>query len=349
MNTQKSLILVIDENNLSTVESNQSGSFEELKIWERTHIQEWIRKSPEILGEELLILSIEFDRFVQSNDRLDILACDKKGNLVVIELKRDHTAGYADLQSIRYAAMISTLTVKSVLPYYVSYHNKSNPDNPIDTMKAEEQINDFIDGEFEDFSTRTRIILCSENFSTELTTTVIWLRTQFGVDLSCVRIKPHKVGEKIIIVPSLIIPIPEAKQYQTEIQQKEETIQTEKNSRTKRPTSVRMLLEQGLLKTGDIISVLKDKMPSYLHEYYESQPPEFYQAEITGKSGKANNLKWLHDYQEYSISNLSTRIFTDIHPEHQQPGPLAGPDYWTNGNGMTLYEWANEVWAATQQ
>ncbi len=344
MNSNKSLILVINENDLTAVESNRSESFEQLKIWERTHIQEWIRKSPEILGEELLILSIEFDRFVQSNDRLDILACDKKGNLVVIELKRDHTAGYADLQSIRYAAMISTLTVKSVLPYYVSYHNKSNPDNPIDTMKAEEQINDFIDGEFEDFSTRTRIILCSENFSTELTTTVIWLRTQFGVDLSCVRIKPHKVGEKIIIVPSLIIPIPEAKQYQTEIQQKEETIQTEKNNRTKRPTSVRMLLEKGYLKSGDIVTLIKDKLPLILQEEFDKMPNKFYKAEITGKSGKANNLKWLYDNNEYSISNLTHHIFSELHPEHQPPSALAGPDYWTYNNGITLYEWANNVW-----
>ena len=34
------------------------------------------------------------------------------GNLVVVELKRDTFAGYADLQSIRYAAMVSTMTIE---------------------------------------------------------------------------------------------------------------------------------------------------------------------------------------------------------------------------------------------
>ena len=49
-------------------------SFINLNIWERQHIQEWIRESPQILGEELLVVSIEFDRFKNSDNRLDILA-----------------------------------------------------------------------------------------------------------------------------------------------------------------------------------------------------------------------------------------------------------------------------------
>jgi RecB family endonuclease NucS len=71
------------------------ASFTELNIWERRHIEEWIRRDPEVLGEDLLILTIEFDRFVQCADRLDILALDRIGNLVVVELKRDTFAGYA--------------------------------------------------------------------------------------------------------------------------------------------------------------------------------------------------------------------------------------------------------------
>lgn len=69
------------------------ASFAGLSIWERRHIEEWIRVSPEILGEDLLVLTIEFDRFVSSSDRLDILALDRRGNLVVVELKRDSAAG----------------------------------------------------------------------------------------------------------------------------------------------------------------------------------------------------------------------------------------------------------------
>jgi hypothetical protein len=39
-------------------------------VWERRHVQEWVRKHPEILGEDLLVVSMEFDRFEGSRDRL---------------------------------------------------------------------------------------------------------------------------------------------------------------------------------------------------------------------------------------------------------------------------------------
>ena len=338
---QKSLILVVDENNLTQVESNESGSFEELKICERSHIQEWIRKSPEVLDEELLVLSIEFDRFVQFNDRLEIFAMDKVGNLVVVEQKGDNMAGFADLQSLRYASMISTLTLKSVLPYYLDYNNKSYSENPIDITKAEELINDFVEGEFDDFTLKPRIILCSENFSTEHTTTVLWLRNPYGVEISCVRIKPHKVGNKIIIVPTLIIPIPEAKQYQIDIQQKEEIIHSEKTQRSRRPTSIRMLLEKNLIKVGDILQLCKDKLPSHLQPYYDGKQTEYYQVRVTGKSGKANNVEWLLDDKEYSISNVSHHVFVNLHPDKQHPGALSAADYWMAENGKTLYKCAS--------
>jgi len=117
------MILVVN-NELTTFEKVSPASFVELNIWERKHIQEWIRQAPEILGEELLVVSIEFDRFKNSDDRLDVLAIDRQGNLVVIELKRDSFASYADLQAIRYAAMVSSMTIEKLLPYYIAYQKK---------------------------------------------------------------------------------------------------------------------------------------------------------------------------------------------------------------------------------
>jgi hypothetical protein len=38
-------------------------TFKEQKLKERQHLQEWIAKSPEVLGEPLLIIQKEFDGF----------------------------------------------------------------------------------------------------------------------------------------------------------------------------------------------------------------------------------------------------------------------------------------------
>jgi RecB family endonuclease NucS len=44
-----------------------------------------LAKTPEALGEELLIIQKEFDGFDNTCERLDLLAIDKDGNLVIIE------------------------------------------------------------------------------------------------------------------------------------------------------------------------------------------------------------------------------------------------------------------------
>ena len=214
------MIFVISDN-LGEIEKVESGSFVDLNVWERTHIQEWVRRHPEILGEDLLIVSMEFDRFQGSRDRLDLLAVDRMGNLVVVELKRNSHADYADLQSVRYAAMISTMTIEQLLPYYADYHKRSTGER-VSNEELRTKIAEFVEiEEFEELSSQPRIILCSEDFSQEISTTVLWLRG-FDLDIACVRLTPHRLEDKIVLVPEKIIPLQETEQYVIGIQEKEE-------------------------------------------------------------------------------------------------------------------------------
>ena len=64
-------------------------SFSELGFTERAHLQEWLANQPDALGEELLIIQKEFDGFDDTKERLDLLAIDKSGALVIIENKLD--------------------------------------------------------------------------------------------------------------------------------------------------------------------------------------------------------------------------------------------------------------------
>ncbi|MBW1929881.1 MAG: MmcB family DNA repair protein [Deltaproteobacteria bacterium] len=64
-------------------------SFSALNLKERFDIQEWIEGTPEFLGEDLLIIGKEL--VLPSGRRLDLLAIDQQGALVVIELKRDES------------------------------------------------------------------------------------------------------------------------------------------------------------------------------------------------------------------------------------------------------------------
>jgi hypothetical protein len=328
------MILAV-KNGLNTFEKIESTTFNDLNIWERQHIQEWIRQAPEILGEQLLVVSIEFDRFVNSHDRLDVLAIDRQGNLVVIELKRDAYAGYADLQAIRYAAMVSSMTIDNLLPYYIAYQKKylkvENPSKENSRTDIEEFVNQ---DSFEELSSKPRIILCSENFSQEITTTVLWLN-QSGLDISCVRITPHRIGEQVVIVPNKIIPIQEAKQYLIDIQKKEE--QQEKKTGYRQRT-MRILIENKLLKEGDKI-YLKNGLPKFMK--FEKDNPK-YSATITGKLGQSNSIKWDFDNSEYAISALTWILFKENHPEKKDPGGVNGNWHWVNEKGKNLWQIAED-------
>src|SRR6266849_5041668 len=81
-------------------------------ILERRHLQAAIKRNVEIVAPGCLVISEEFSEWLDSQRRVDLLAIDKNANLVVIELKRTETGEHLELQAIRYAAMVSTLTFK---------------------------------------------------------------------------------------------------------------------------------------------------------------------------------------------------------------------------------------------
>lgn len=330
------MILSVDKS-LKSFEKIDENSFVRLKIWERKHIQEWVRNAPELLGEELLVLSIEFDRFDQSKDRLDVLALDRAGNIVVIELKRDPFAGYADLQAIRYAAMVSSMTIEKVLPYYMDYQRKYlGMASPVKD-ESEAAINEFVSSEdFQELSNTPRIILCSEDFSPEITTTVLWLNEN-GLDISCIKITPHDMGDRIVVVPSMIIPLKEAAQYLIDIRKKEDKGRSRKPYR---PRSMRLLIENQLLVPGQRI-YLKNGLPGYIQ--YQDGDDRFI-AEITGKLGQSDAIKWLHDGKEYAISALTWTLFKDLHPDKKDPGGVNGNWHWVTDTGKNLWQLAQAYW-----
>lgn len=327
---------------LDKVSKIAESSFIGLNIWERQHIEEWIRTNPEMLGEDLLVVSTEFDRFTNSNDRLDILALDRSGNLVVIELKRDSAAGYADLQAIRYAAMVSSMTIEVLIPYYVSYRKKHYGEALSET-EAKGQLVEFVESDsFTELSNKPRIILCSEGFSQEITATVLWLRDS-DVDISCVKITPYKVDEQIIIVPKVVIPLEEARQYLIDIKRKEE--EREQSGRRYRPPTMKILIENHLIQEGDVI-FLKNGLPS--HVKYDEGDPTF-RATITGKLGQRDAVKWEKDKEEYSISALTWKIFKNLHPENKDPGGVNGNWHWVNADQKSLWEVAEAHLARTHE
>lgn len=200
------MIFLINENK-ELVEIIEEKNFSQMGVWEVTHMEKWIAEHPEILGEPLFIISTEYSGFIKTNRRLDIMAIDTNGKLVIIELKRDVADSFVDLQAIHYAAYCSTLTFDDIVEIASEYNkNKSK-------KEVESDIRNFIDNEdFNDLDNQPRIIIVANDFKEDTLPAVLWLR-DFRVDITCVKLEAHQLGKKIIITPDVIIPLPEAKEF----------------------------------------------------------------------------------------------------------------------------------------
>ena len=72
-----------------TLKEIKKCTFKGLNFKERQDLQQWIISNPSSLGEDLLIIQEEFDGWDDTKERLDLLALDKQGRLVIIENKLD--------------------------------------------------------------------------------------------------------------------------------------------------------------------------------------------------------------------------------------------------------------------
>jgi hypothetical protein len=156
------------------------------EITERRDLEKWVMSNPQILGEDLLIVTNEYDKFDKTKERLDLLALDRDGKLVVIELKREESGRSVELQAIKYAAYCSTLTMDQLVPLRKQFLGRSGETQTDEQIRS--QLIDFINNEdFEELDDRPRIMLVAQNFRPEVTASVLWLR-KFGLDISCVRL-----------------------------------------------------------------------------------------------------------------------------------------------------------------
>lgn len=123
-------------------EKNEANSisrktFKELQFQERKHLQEWICKNPDMLGEKLLIIQKEFSGFDDTNERLDLLAIDDLGDLVVIENKLDDSGKDVAWQALKYVSYCSGLTKAEVRDVFQKYLDNQGEDKSADKILAE--------------------------------------------------------------------------------------------------------------------------------------------------------------------------------------------------------------------
>ena len=144
----------------------------------------------------LMVIGEEINAWDDSDRRIDILAVDRDANVVVIEVKRTNHGGHAELQVIRYAAMIEEMTFDNAAEA-LHVHMKNNGNDGAKRSDAEDALLDFFDWNAPDageFGTKTRCVIISAGFSKELMTAVAHL-VKMGESITCLQVEPFDSGD----------------------------------------------------------------------------------------------------------------------------------------------------------
>ena len=187
--------------------------FAQLGLRERQDIQEWVAANPSILGDDLLIIGKEFSGFDRTNERLDLLAVDFSGRLVIIELKRDDSGADAHWQAVKYASYLQRADDDSIIKMAGEYWRESEDDakNRLLQHLGADDLNALNNDQ--------RIILASHRFAPEVTSAALWLNKKAPELITCIRLTPYQDTQagSLYLQATTIIPVPGVESYLVDI------------------------------------------------------------------------------------------------------------------------------------
>lgn len=163
--------------------------------WERRDIQTMICRDPlpfcQELGEDIWIVGSEIEPTDVVQDRIDLLAVDRDGSAVVIEIKHDSHKLHL-LQALSYAGMIAKWEPRRFMEELQRFNHEWGNSDETRTQNAEaakDELEQALEEEDIEVVNRTqRIILLAEEFDYEVLVTAEWLTENYGVDIRCFRV-----------------------------------------------------------------------------------------------------------------------------------------------------------------
>jgi alkylated DNA nucleotide flippase Atl1 len=233
---------------------------------ERQHLQEWVIAHPEILGEDIRIVTFEFDRWATGTgsptwERLDVLGLDRSGRLVVAELKRDRAPDSVMVQALNYAAMASRFRVQQLVEVYA--HHRGDGADP-DAAQAD--LNDWAPDLSDESLSPPRVVLVAEDFGPVLTNTAMFLRDR-SIDLRLVRVQLYRLDNgTLALTASQLVPPPDAEQYLVGPRSLAPTVRAAQEAARRAPIPER-LIAAGALRPGEQLTIV---VPPYVKQDREA-------------------------------------------------------------------------------
>lgn len=304
------------------------------------HLERWVVQHPEVLGDDVRIVTTQFSRWAspagdQAAERLDVLGLDNNGQLVVVELKRDGDKR-VHLQALTYAALVATFSQEQLGRVHAQHLRAGG--QQVSDAEGLSLLVDHVDGDWDpDLLRQPRIVLIAERFPMQILTTAKWLSETSGqsIQIECLEVALFELaGEDPLICASFtrVWPIDDMsdrflKASLDEVKETQRKLEVTK----RRARTAKILVENNLIPDG---AVLELQLSTWVHpdtvrtvQAWLDEDPQ--RSKFTWRNDASRPLAWEYDSgQSWSLSRLAKRVIAAA-TQGDEPQSMAGGDVWT--------------------
>ncbi|WDO07082.1 MGMT family protein [Streptomyces murinus] len=301
-------------------------------LLERQHLQEWVIAHPQVLGESVLVITSEFNRWadtdgVPARDRLDVLGLDATGRLVVVELKRGTADRDVHLQAITYAALVSRFDLDTLAQAHRDFRKGRGESLELDTCR--QRLLDHVDGEWSpELLQRPRQVIIAADFPKQVTHTVVWL-SEMNLDIDLIQVGLWKVKGELVASFTKVYPTPEVEEFTLAPARLEAKAAAQKlEERSRAQNAVHVIVGAGLIPDGAMLRLtprhgvtdaIREDILAWVSEDHS-------RASATWSNNTAKPLTWQADGKPYTPTGLANHIFTSV--TGRKSDGIQGTTWW---------------------
>ncbi|MFJ8832007.1 hypothetical protein [Micromonospora aurantiaca] len=319
-------------------------SLAEAGLKEREDLQEWVVVHPEVIGDGVRVITIEYDRWstgsgTSARQRLDVLGLDRAGRLVVVELKRERDRDI-HLQALTYAALVSRFTITTLASAHADFLNRRGQTTSADEAMA--HLRDHVEGEFDpELLTNPRIVLLAAEHPPQVVTAVDWLCNVSGhrLDIELRTMSAWQIGTQVAVQFDSIYPvlgIDDMLLSPTDVDATTTSTVAEKTTEaTRTANTVQRIIDNGLLAIGAALTLQPTtEIPADARAAIESWVAEEpSRGRATWTADSTGPLRWEGDGNTWRPTTLIRHII-------KQASGLdrggRGPAWWVTEAGIDL-------------
>jgi hypothetical protein len=310
-------------------------------------LEKHVASDPNLMGEALLVLGQQLAEFEEDKDRLDILAIDTDGEIVLVELKVTDDFRVTDLQALAYAGAYATRETDDLAHTLRRYLDKraapagapstaatsptADGPAPVGPMEkparetpvaatvtleqAKARIVEFLQlDDFESWSPsqRVRVKLVAPTFPRRVLKNVKYLGDVYGMPIEAIAARLFETpDEQLIVAFERLLPLPGEEVFDMTLRRQEERKHAANVRRRQRPSAVPLLIAAGKLVDGQTLYLHKSVLPTANRHLFDPEHVAF-QVTVRANDRAPAKFAWRPDpdtpAQEYAPSAIAYEL-----------------------------------------